>query len=86
MANDKLMSRIDSVIDEELRYDTDHITSDGWKFLENVAPVLIAEKIREDVDECDFGDLTVNDVKAYLNDVIHEYEQEHPNIRYYANN
>lgn len=79
--DENFAEKIDTVIQDELRYDTDSITSDGWDFLENKAPELIAQKCIDEDAEID--ELTEEDIQNYLNDIITEYEQTHANIRYH---
>lgn len=82
MDNEILMDVINKVIENELRYDKDFITSDGWDFLENEAPKLIEKKCLD--NEEDIDDITDEDIQDYLNEIIYEYEQTHANIRYYT--
>lgn len=81
MAN--LTERIDNAIQEELRYDKDYITSEGWTFLEEIANGLVLEKIKENYEESQYDEVSDDDIEEYLNQVIFEYEQCYANIRYY---
>ena len=78
-----LEDRIDKAIQNELRYDKDYITSEGWSFLEGTASSLVLEKIKEVYDEDELDDLTDDDIEEYLSQIIFEYEQCYANIRYY---
>ena len=78
-----LMDRIDDAIQNELRYDKDNITSEGWDFLEGTASSLVLEKIKENFDEDEYNEITNDDIEEYLSQVIFEYEQCYANIRYY---
>ena len=42
--HEKIAKIIDKAIQNELNYQTDYITNDGWKFLEEKAKDLIFEK------------------------------------------
>lgn len=73
---------IDEVINDELAFEKDFISNDGWKFLEEQAPEIILEKIKEDdLDEQELGDMEIKHVRQYLNDIISEYEENHAPIR-----
>ena len=77
-----LEDRIDTAIQNELRYDTDNITNDGWKFLENEAPTLVLNKLHKDFED-NMESITDEDISECLTIIITEYEQTHANIRYY---
>lgn len=80
MANlENIKNLIDAAIQNELRYEKDNITSDGWTFLEEKAPDLVLAKIDSD----DYETITADEIESLLQDVIYEYEQTHANIRYY---
>lgn len=83
--HEKIAKIIDKAIQNELNYQTDYITNDGWKFLEEKAKDLIFEKITEDYDdEKEIAKLKSEDIKTYLADVIFEYEEHHPPIRMHS--
>ena len=81
LENEHIAGYIDNAIQSELRYETDNITSDGWNFLEEKCPVLIAKQIITSGDNLDT--VSESDVNSILQDLIAEYEQNHPNIRYH---
>ena len=86
MINKELKVKIDRMIDDaiqdELRYQTDYITHDGWDFLEEKAKELIFEKIKEDdMDEEELEMLKETDIERYLADVIADYEEYNAPIR-----
>ena len=81
---EKIEEMIDTAIQNELRYDKDHITHEGWEFLENCAPDLVMSAIRADFDEDpDDFHVTEDGVEGYLAHIINQYEQTHANIRQY---
>ena len=82
--NEKFLQMVRNVINDEMRFDSDHITIDGWHFFEEIAEGKILEKINKDnLSEEDISMLTKTDIGQYLADAIYEYEQTSPNIRYY---
>lgn len=81
LADEEIEETINEVIQNELRHNTDNITPEGWTFLEEQCPMLIAQKIID--DEYDLDELSEDDISNILQDVIEEYEQTHANIRYY---
>lgn len=83
LKNSNVSTKISAAIQKELRRDTDNITADGWAFIEEKAPQLIAVKIAMDFDASEFDSIDNKTVTDYLSDVIHEYEQTHANVRYY---
>lgn len=83
LENEHIAGYIDNAIQSELRYETDNITSDGWNFLEEKCPVLIAKQIITSGDNLDT--VSESDVNSILQNLIAEYEQNHTNIRYYEN-
>ncbi len=83
LENEHIAGYINNAIQSELRYETDNITSDGWNFLEEKCPVLIAKQIITSGD--DLNAVSESDVNSILQNLITEYEQTHPNIRYYEN-
>ena len=83
LKNERIAEYINNAIQSELRYQTDNITSEGWDFLEEKCPALIAEQIIASGDDLDA--VSESDVNSILQDLITEYEQTHPNIRYYEN-
>lgn len=80
---ERIETLIDNAIQNELSYDKDYITNDGWKFLENEAKEQTYNAILKDYDADEIDTVTSDDIESYLSEVIHEYEQTHANIRYY---
>lgn len=83
LENTGLSAKITAAVQKELRNDTDSITADGWTFIEEKAPQLIAVKIATDFDANEFDSIDDRTITDYLSDVIREYEQTHANIRYH---
>lgn len=75
--SNSIQAKIDKAIQCELRYDTDSLTSAAWDFLENKAPSLILNKIKEEDDD----EITQSTIDSYLADIIAEYEETHANLR-----
>lgn len=89
MMNKELKERIEEMIDDviqnELSYQKDYITNDGWTFLEEKATELIFEKIEnEDMDEEELAMIKETDIEQYLADVIADYEECHAPIRVHS--
>lgn len=86
MMNKELRERIEEMIDDviqnELSYQKDYITNDGWTFLEEKATKLVFEKIeKDDMDEEELEMMKETDIEQYLADVIADYEKCNAPIR-----
>lgn len=84
--DEKLRIKIDDMIEKsiqnELSYQKDYITNDGWRFLEENASDKIRDKLsKDDLDDEDLSELTQENIDSYLADVIHEYETHNASIR-----
>ena len=44
-----ILDLINEAVQRELRFDTDHLTADGFSFIENEAPALVMKKILVDI-------------------------------------
>ena len=58
------------VAQKELAYDSDHLTVDGWIYIENKAPIVCLELIKEDFEEEDIGELSEEDIQSYFNNAL----------------
>ena len=63
---------IGQVANDELSYDSDHITNDGWHFIENEAPQICLSLIQEDYELEEVGELTKEDIRNYFDDALRQ--------------
>ena len=66
----KIENMIDERVQEELRFETDNITSAGWDFIENDAPRLCMKAIIADFDEDELNEVDKNNINTCFNKII----------------
>lgn len=66
---------IDALSQEELGFNTDNITSEGWDYIETKAPEMTINKIKKAFDENTYDwseGISRSDIKAYWDDIIND--------------
>jgi len=82
----QLTDMIDTAINEECRFDKDHITSHAWDFFENEAAdetLKMLEKAFENDDIETFDYINSYVIDEYLQRAMSKYETNHGLIRCY---